>query len=162
MDKTIHIIVCKFQSVAAIVSELVEREGTDRSRLIPLLNALQDHHGYLPADEIKSLARLINVSLSKIWGVMTFYSHYKLEPPAKYGIRVCSGTACHVKNSGMLRDTFVKEATIEDYSIEEVACLGCCALAPVFEVNGEIHAAMSTKKVRELIHDLEKEDLDGA
>ena len=142
--------------------EIASRYKNDKTAIIQMLNAIQDHYGYLPKDEIISLSKSIMLPMSKIWGIITFYSHYKLTRPAKHPVRVCSGTACHVKNSKLLKDVFeelIEDLPEDEVSVESVACLGCCALAPVFEVNGEVHGGMTKKKVEELASELHGEEM---
>lgn len=99
--------------------------------------------------------------MSKLWGIISFYSHYKLTKPANYTVRVCSGTACHVKNSGMLKKNFhdnMEGVGQGVFTTESVACLGCCALAPVFEVNGEVHGNLNTTKIKKLADDIKTKE----
>jgi len=135
--------------------------GNDKTSIVQMLNDLQSHYGYLPKEELVQFSKLVDLSLSKIWGIITFYSHYKLTKPAKHPVQVCSGTACHVRNSSLLKEVFEEKIRIlpEDaVSVEKVACLGCCALAPVFEASGVIHGNMTKEKVEALVNDIKLEE----
>lgn len=133
----------------------------DKTSIVQMLNDLQSHYGYLPKEELVQLSKVVGLPLSKIWGIITFYSHYKMTKPAKHSVRVCSGTACHVKNSSLLKEVFeenIRNLPDDAVSVEKVACLGCCALAPVFEISGEIHGNMKKEKVEALVNEIKLEE----
>jgi iron-hydrogenase subunit gamma len=135
--------------------------GAGRDALIPILQEIQEKHGYLSKEAIVRVGEYLGLPTSKIYGVATFYNQFRFQPLGKYHIQICRGTACHVKGSAGILDTFRNELKIEpgqtsrdgSFSLEVVACIGACGLAPVIAVNGEFHAAMTPASARELIED---------
>ncbi|MHA2250889.1 MAG: NADH-quinone oxidoreductase subunit NuoE family protein [Candidatus Kariarchaeaceae archaeon] len=138
---------------------LIEKYDFKPSALIQILSELHEIHDYLPLEEIKIISEKLGISLSKIYGVISFYAHFKLDKPGKHKVTVCSGTACFVKNATMLLDVLDFEFDIQDgkttedglFSMESVTCLGCCALAPVVKMDDQVHGEMDLKKIRRLI-----------
>lgn len=130
-----------------------------REYLIPMLQDVQESQKYISRESIKIIGKHLNLPASKIYGVATFYNQFKFTPPGLFHIQVCRGTACHVKGSFNLLDTLQRELkilagqTTRDgiFSIEVVACLGACGLAPVICVNGEFIANVSTDDLKRLI-----------
>lgn len=141
----------------SFVDTIISSNGYTKTQIIQVLNEIQAHFGYLPMSELEMLGNRLNITKSKLWGIISFYNHYRLTKPAKYNLRVCFGTACHVKNSEMLKENFedrVIEDNLTDVSTESVYCLGSCAKAPVFELNKEIHGSMTTEKVARLVNQI--------
>ena len=138
--------------------------GTSRGKLIAVLAAVQKEHGYLPEEALAGISRVVGVSESEIYGVATFYSQFKFTPPAKHTLQVCLGTACHVRGGVQILESIKRRfkvgpgETTEDrrLALERVACLGCCALAPVVVLDGEIHGKMIPESVDELIDELDR------
>jgi iron-hydrogenase subunit gamma len=136
-----------------------------RDSLIPLLQEIQQHHGYLSRDAVAMVGRHLNLSSSKIYGVATFYNQFRFQPLGKFHIQLCRGTACHVKGSAGLLDTAMRTLKIEPgqttrdgfFSLEVVACIGACGLAPVISVNGEFYAKVTTGKMRKLLNTLRRQ-----
>jgi NADH-quinone oxidoreductase subunit E len=131
----------------------------DASLLIPLLQTVQSEYGYLPEEEIEKVAEHIGIPLSRVYGVATFYNQFRLKPLGKYVIKVCRGTACHVKGSlDILRmleaELGIKAGdTTKDlmFSIETVACIGACSIAPVIVMNEEYFGGLTPKSIHKLI-----------
>jgi len=129
------------------------------SQLIPLLQKLQEAYGYLPQDVIQRLSEKTGIFVSQIMGVVTFYSQFRLKPVGKNIVRVCFGTACHVNGAENIADAICRElnvelgGTTEDkmFTVESVACLGCCSLAPVIMINDETHGRLSPDSARNVI-----------
>lgn len=127
--------------------------------LIPLLQSAQDHFGYIPRRAISYISTVTGIPESEIYGVITFYSQFRLRPMGKFVIRVCAGTACHVSGSKMLIDTIEDEIgvsvgdTSEDglFTLQTVACIGCCSLAPVVMVNDDTHGSLAANTTRKLV-----------
>lgn len=127
--------------------------------LIMVLHAVQEHYGYVPRDVAMRLARELEIPLAKIYGVITFYHFFKTEKPGRNKIAVCMGTACYLKGAADLIDEVqnlldidVNETTEdEEFSMEAVRCVGCCGLAPVLTVNGEVHGKVKTDQVAEVL-----------
>lgn len=144
----------------------MQKNSTDdhkRGDLIPRLAEVQERHGYLTREEMARLSKQFNMSLSQIYGIATFYSHFRFTPPGEHVLQVCMGTACHVKGAesmlALMRDEYGIEPgeTTEDRRIElnRVACLGCCALAPVVVLDGETHGKMTPRKLEKLLSRIE-------
>jgi NADH-quinone oxidoreductase subunit E len=142
---------------------LASFEG-EKHELIPILQDTQAAFRYLPAAAIREISRFLNISESTIYGVATFYAQFKLTPVGKRIIRVCRGTACHVRGSAKVLTEMEKQLGIKagettldmEYTLETVACIGACALAPTMTIDGETHGKMSTRKVAEVLGDRSK------
>nr|WP_321468073.1 NAD(P)H-dependent oxidoreductase subunit E [uncultured Desulfobulbus sp.] len=150
----------RFDKVCAIL----EHNGKHPQRLIPILQAVQEEYRYLPEDVLTFVADGLNVPPARVFGVATFYSHFALEPKGKYLIRLCDGTACHVKRSIPILEAIykrlgvsAKKNTTEDmlFTVETVACLGACGLAPVVVINEEVHGQMTPETTLQLIDEIE-------
>ena len=135
-----------------------------RDKLIPILQEVQEIHGYLSQEAIVRISRHLHIPASKVYGVATFYNQFKFQAPGQYHIMVCRGTACHVKGSLNLLDTVRQTLKIEPgqttrdgvFSLEVVACLGACGLAPVICINGEFYAAQTRESVKNLLSTLRR------
>jgi NADH-quinone oxidoreductase subunit E len=133
--------------------------------LIPILQSVQEALGYLPEKAILEVASIVGVPSSTAFGVATFYTQFRLQPVGKHIIRVCRGTACHVRGSGRIQREIqarLKVApgeTTEDrlFTLETVACFGSCALAPVVVIDGSVYGRMTSSKVGRILDRLEKE-----
>lgn len=127
--------------------------------MIPILQKTQETFGYLPQKAVERIALFLKISENQIFGVASFYSQFRFTPPGKNSIRVCLGTACHVRGGQILCDAVERELDIKPgqttkdrrYDLERVACLGCCALAPVVQVNRDIHSRMTVIRLKETL-----------
>lgn len=130
-----------------------------RDVLIPVLQELQERHGFLSRDAMTEVGRRLQLPLSKIYGVATFYNQFRFQPLGRFHIQVCRGTACHVKGSAAVLEAIQRELNIMPgqtssdglFSLEVVACIGACGLAPVISVNGTFHAGVTTKAVSKIL-----------
>ncbi len=130
-----------------------------KGALIPVLQKAQDIYGYLPADVLKEISRQLQIPLSKIYGVVTFYAQFHLKPRGRNIIRVCLGTACHVRGGAKIVEAVTNAIGIKDgettedlrYTFESVACLGACGLAPVMMVNDDTHGRLTPDMVKGLL-----------
>ena len=137
----------------------------DRSNLIPILQCAQQEIGYLPAEVMETIADFLQISAGTVYSVSTFYTQFKFVPSGKNIIRVCRGTACHVRGSARILREIEKQLGIKpgettedlEYTLETVACIGACALAPTITVGNETHGQMTTKKAKELFDGRNKE-----
>jgi NADH:ubiquinone oxidoreductase subunit E len=138
----------------------------EESQLIPLLQKLQEKYGYLPQDVIKRLSERTGIFVSQIMGVITFYSQFRLKPVGKNIIRICFGTACHVNGAENIADAICRELGIElggttndkRFTVESVACLGCCSLAPVIMINSETHGRLTPDTARSVIREFARQE----
>ncbi len=141
-----------------ISSRLTEFEKI-RGNLIPILQMIQEKHAYIPPQVIKIVAGHLDIPTSEVYGVATFYNQFRFHPPGKHPIKVCLGTACHVKGGDIILENFERKLEISEgattpdreFSIERVACVGCCALAPVGIVDETVHGHMAPSKVEGII-----------
>ena len=135
--------------------------------LIPLLQAAQDSYGYIPEKIIYYISELVNIPAADIYGVITFYSQFRLKPLGKNLIRICEGTACHVTGAKSILSVLQDELgitvgeTSDDgiFSLQSVACLGCCSLAPVIMINNTTHGNLTQDKLKKIIKKYKSEEL---
>jgi len=141
--------------------------GKVRSNLIPVLQMIQVRHSYVAAGAIRMVAEYLEMPVCEVYGVATFYNQFRFHPPGKHQIKVCLGTACHVRGGDIILENFERKLGIHDgettadreFSMERVACVGCCALAPVAIVNDTVYGHMAPSKVEGIIlgFEIEKE-----
>lgn len=145
------------------VCEIVDQNGRNPARLIPILQAVQAEYRYLPEEILTFVATSLGLSPARVFGVATFYSLFTLKPKGKYIVRVCDGTACHVKRSMSLHDAIRKrlglgkeKQTTPDmlFTVETVNCLGACGLAPAMVVNEEVYGQLTPERATEIIDDI--------
>lgn len=142
-------------SILDIVKQYEGKKGT----LIPILQDVQNAFSYISNESIETIAANTEYTESDIYGVVTFYAQFKTEEPGEHNIKICQGTACHVIGADTILDVILEELKMEDYgtspdrkfTIEEVACLGCCSLAPVVMIDGEVHGKLTPDKIRKII-----------
>ena len=144
------------------LDQIIKRyEGQGRESLIPLLQDIQESLGYLSEEAVQSVGRSLDLPSSKIYGVATFYNQFRFEPKGRYHIQICRGTACHVLGSATVLKALEKELkakageTTADrmFSLEVVACIGACGLAPVICINGTFHAKVTEDSIPELLRE---------
>ena len=131
----------------------------DRGYLIPILQEVQESQGYVSPDVIDEIGAFTGASSGEIFGVASFYAHFRFTKPGKHTIKVCRGTACHVRGSERILELVERELKVragqttadELFSLERIACFGCCALAPVVVVDKDVHGRMSSTKARRLL-----------
>ncbi len=141
--------------VDAILDKFREQKGT----LIPVLQSVQDEFGYLPRETLEYVSKALKIPFSKIYGVVTFYAQFHLKPRGKHIIRVCLGTACHVRGGAKIVKKLEEElkvpvgSTTEDkkFTLEQVACIGACGLAPVLMVDDDTHGRLDKDKVPKVL-----------
>ncbi len=139
----------------------------EKPRLISVLLALQKKFGYLPTTGLRDIAHRMNLTPANIYGVATFYNQFRFQPPGRYPIKVCMGTACHIKQGTKVLEHWERCLEIEEgqvtadgeYSLDRVACVGCCTLAPVTLVGDEVIGGMAPTKVDGILlgHKLERQ-----
>ena len=145
--------------LAKLDEALKNFEAGNESLLIPALQAAQNLYGYISKPVLERISEYLHIPLSRAYGVVTFYAQFRFAPTGKYKIRVCRGTACHVRGSKGILEALERELGIKDgettpdlkFSLETVACLGTCFLAPVIMVNEKYFGKLTTKKVQEVL-----------
>ena len=144
-------------------SYLVELEG-ERSNLIKGLQLVQKHEGYISDEAICAVSKYFSVPVVEAEGVLSFYAQFKRKKPGKYQVLICDGTACHIKGTPLIQAWVSQELGIEDgdtdkeglFSLETVACLGCCSLAPVLSVNGKVFGKLDRKATLKILKEYKK------
>ena len=142
------------------------RYDGEPGELIPLLQSAQEHFGYVPRRAITYISETTGTPESTIYGVITFYSQFRLQPMGKYQIRLCSGTACHVAGAPTLLDALRDELGVEEggttrdglFTLLTVACLGCCSLAPAMMINDDTHGSLTPAGARKTIRRIRREE----
>jgi len=152
------------KSIEAI---LEENPNAERDSLIPILQQVQDSEGFLSEKAIVKVGKHLKLPTSKIFGVATFYNQFRFEPKGKFHIQVCRGTACHVLGSATVLSELEKALKIKAdqtsrdglFSIEVVACIGACGLAPVISINGEFYAKVTSASIKEIVENYKNESV---
>jgi NADH-quinone oxidoreductase subunit E len=149
------------------VCQILEENGRDKAKLIPILQAVQDVYRYLPEEILAFIASSLNISPARVYGVATFFSHFTLKPKGKHIIKVCNGTACHVKKSSLLLDSVRtklnlkgNDITTKDmlFTVEAVSCLGACGLAPVMLIDNDVYGQVTPEKLTKIIDNIIKKE----
>jgi NADH:ubiquinone oxidoreductase subunit E len=143
------------------LDEVFSHFTNDSSNLIPILQETQEILGYLPVKAMLKIADFLGVSESSVFGVATFYAQFRLTPVGRKVVKICRGTACHVRGADQLREEVERQLGIKpgevtddlEYSLETIACFGSCALAPVMVVNETVYGRVTTKMVKEILSD---------
>jgi NADH-quinone oxidoreductase subunit E len=153
----------KFEKLCSIIDQY----NHDSSKLIPIMQAVQEEYRYLPEEVISYLATSLKIPPAQVYGVATFYSHFALKPKGKYVIKICDGTACHVKKSIPILEALMKKLQLTEekmttddmlFTVETVSCLGACGLAPVLMINEKVHGLMTPETTVELIDKIKMQE----
>lgn len=152
-----------------IQTVLAKYPNAQRDQLIPLLQEVQEQEGYLSKDAVIQIGKHLKLPTSKIYGVATFYNQFRFQAIGKYHILICRGTACHVKGSSSLLNTLQRLLKIEAgqttrdglFSLEVVACIGACGLAPVICVNGEFHGNLTVDDIPKILNQYRNKEKKG-
>jgi len=147
------------EQIKKTTNSFLQKISPSKENLIPILQALQTGLGYIPQAAMKEVASFLGIPSGEIFGVVTFYNQFRLIPPGKHSIKVCLGTACHVKGGNIILEEWerrlsIKEGEVTDdreFSLDRVACVGCCALAPVVLADDEVHGNMSPSAVNGIL-----------
>ncbi|MBP1763467.1 MAG: uptake hydrogenase [Firmicutes bacterium] len=149
------------------IDAILQDHAYQANQIIPILQETQAKYRYLPREVFPYLSAKLGMSTAKIYSIATFYENFSLEPKGKYVIKICDGTACHVRKSIPILQKLRKElglsetkVTTDDllFTVETVSCVGACGLAPVLTVNDKVHGAMTPEKVEELLAKLKEEN----
>jgi len=146
----------------SLLDSLIEKYKGKKGNLIPLLQGTQDIYGYLPYDAFIKLSEETGIPLNEMYGVATFYTQFRLNPVGKHIIKVCHGTACHVQDADTITDALQDTLKVEDgettedglFTLESVACLGCCSLAPVMMIDGNTYGKLTGKRAVKIVKEL--------
>lgn len=147
------------------VESIIGKHNSDSTHIIAILQDVQNEFHYLPKEAFSIISNKLNVSIAKLYSVATFYENFSLEPKGKYVIKICDGTACHVRKSIPILEALRKHLSLSEqkptsddlmFTIETVSCLGACGLAPVLTINDKVHPSMTPEKAIELINELGK------
>ncbi|WP_423230702.1 NAD(P)H-dependent oxidoreductase subunit E [Clostridium scatologenes] len=148
------------------VDTILQKHNFQATNIIAILQDIQEVYRYLPKEIFQYLSEKLGMSRAKIYGIATFYENFSLDPKGKFIIKVCDGTACHVRKSIPILNKIREELKLSEdktttddllFSVETVSCLGACGLAPAITVNDQVHGAMTTDKVVELLNSLKEE-----
>ena len=151
----------------AIVDQIAEAHDCKQSGIIAMLQEIQEHYRYLPREVFARLAEKLDMSEAEIYSIATFYENFSLEPKGKYVIKVCDGTACHVRKSVPILEEIRKQLGVSEkkpttddmlFTVETVSCLGACGLAPVCTVNDVVYPAMTPEKARDMIKEIREKE----
>lgn len=153
-----------------LLTPLIEKFKGKKGNLIPLLQGAQSIYGYIPEEVFKKISAETGLSLSDMYGVATFYAQFRLKPAGKHIIKVCHGTACHVQNADSITDAIKEALDVKDgettadklFTLESVACLGCCSLAPVMMIGEETYGKLTGASAVKVVKDMkikEKQDV---
>lgn len=142
-----------------MLDKILSSHARDSNQLIPVLQEVQGEFGYLPLEVMEKIAAYLHIPASAVFGVATFYAQFKFVPTGKKVVKVCRGTACHVRGSPKILEQVQKSLNIKpgetsadlEYSLEAIACFGSCALAPVMVVNEDVYGRMTPAKVDEIL-----------
>ncbi len=154
----------------SLLKPLLQEYGSVAGSLITILQKTQGIYGYLPLDALLEISNVTGQAPAKIMGVATFYAQFRLEPVGKYLIMICQGTACHVNGSGKIEAALSDELGIGDgettedglFTLKNVACLGCCSLAPAIMINDDVYGNLTPDKVRKIVRDIGKQEAAAA
>ena len=150
-----------------LLDGILKKHEYEASHVIAIMQEIQKEYHYLPEETLTYISKELKISEAKIYGVATFYENFSLEPKGKYVIKVCDGTACHVRQSTPILEAFRKELGVSEkkktssdnlFTVETVSCLGACGLAPVCTVNDTVYPAMTPEKVTEIINSIKEKE----
>lgn len=145
------------------VCDILDRHERQASHLVPILQAVQEEYRYLPREVLTYVATALDVSPARVFGVATFYAHFAIEPKGKHVVKLCDGTACHVKDSVPILEALRKRLNLTGtkkttpdmmFTVETVACLGACGLAPVVVVDEKVHGQMTPESAVKLLEEI--------
>jgi NADH-quinone oxidoreductase subunit E len=151
-----------------LLDRIIKKYTGRKGIMIPVLQETQAIYGYIPREAFVRLSEELSLNLSDMYGVATFYAQFRMAPVGKYIVKVCHGTACHVQNAGTISDAVAEALKINDgettedrmFTLESVACLGCCSLAPVMMIGDETYGKLTGKKAVKIIKDIRLNNTD--
>jgi NADH-quinone oxidoreductase subunit E len=145
------------------IEKILKQHGRTTDELIPILQDVQKELGYIGPESVKKISRYLKLSENQVYGVSSFYAQFRFTEPGRHGVKVCLGTACHVQGGATLLEVLERDLgikcgeTTEDkhFDLERVACLGCCALSPVVQIDRDIYSRMTVNRLTELLKEYE-------
>jgi len=148
------------------IDPLIEKYRNKKGNMIPILQGVQEIFGYIPRNAFKKISKETGLELSDMYGVATFYSQFRLNPVGKHIVKVCHGTACHVQNANAITDAIQEALKVSDgettedglFTLESVACLGCCSLAPVMMIDDETYGKLTGDKAKKIIREIKRQE----
>lgn len=155
------------QEMITRVDEILSEFGTEKAQLINIMQAIQKEYRYLPEESLTYISDKMGISEAKIYGVATFYENFSLNPKGKFVIKICDGTACHVRKSIPILEALRRQLKVTDkkkttddmmFTLETVSCLGACGLAPVITINDKVYPKMTPDSVVEIINSIVEEE----
>jgi NADH-quinone oxidoreductase subunit E len=154
------------ESPALAIDAIVHKHNVEPGAVIPVLQEIQEAYGHVPPVAIQRVAEHMNIPASEIYGIVTFYAQFRLQPLGKNLVRVCHGTACHLGGAEMVAEALAQatgaregETSPDDlFTVERVACLGCCSLAPCIMINNETHGRLTPESVDKLVAGMRKQE----
>lgn len=146
-----------------LIDPFIEKYNNKKGNLIPLLQATQNTFGYIPKEAFIHLSEKTGLKLSDMYGVATFYAQFRLKPVGKHIIKVCHGTACHVQNANVVTDSLMEALKVNDgettpdglFTLETVACIGCCSLAPAMLIGNEVYGKLTGKSAVNVVKEIQ-------
>jgi NADH-quinone oxidoreductase subunit E len=150
-----------------LLNPLIKKYRNQKGKLIPLLQGAQNLYGYIPEEAFVKFANETNLKINDMYGVATFYAQFRLKPVGKHIVRVCHGTACHVQNAPKVTEDIINFLNVKDgettedriFTLETVACLGCCSLAPVMMIGDETFGKLNGKKAVDVIKEIKRKEM---
>ncbi len=148
------------------IDSLIEKYKNKKGNMIPILQGVQEIYGYIPKDAFLKVSKETQLELSDMYGVATFYAQFRLKPAGKHVVKVCHGTACHVQNAKELTVALQDSLKVSDgettddglFTLESVACLGCCSLAPVLMIGDETYGKLNGDKAIKIVRDIKRQE----
>jgi NADH-quinone oxidoreductase subunit E len=139
--------------------QLLDEWKDTRGNIIPLLQKTQELRGFLSREDMRAIASVVGKSPAEIYGVATFYAQFRFDPPGRHNLKVCHGTACHVNGAESLDLAIKTELGVEpgqttsdrEFTVDRVACLGCCSLAPVVMIDNEVHGRLTGDRLKKIL-----------
>jgi NADH:ubiquinone oxidoreductase subunit E len=147
------------KTIEKTVKDIIKTYGGDKTAMIAILQDVQEECRYLPKQALSSISKKMDVPLTRIYEIATFYNAFSLKPRGKYLVEVCAGTACHVQGAANLMDRLERDLSIEcgettqdkTFTLEEVRCLGCCSLAPVLRIGADVHPNLTQDEIPKIL-----------
>ena len=149
----------KYESISQETVDLLKAYKSERRYLIPILQKVQQVFGYLPREAMSHIAKYLDIAEAKVYSVASFYNQFRFVPPADHPIKVCMGTACHIKGGQQIVEAWERDLSIKvgettsdlKFSLDRVACVGCCTLAPVTVVGEDVHGMVTPTKIKGML-----------